>query len=460
MSFRDRMTNHAKDAKGGGSAGWKFPSGVEVTLIKDLFDRKNSYADVDFLTYIVTMPAIVKIDARDRKLKEQQEDFCEKHGWKDGDVIYADDRKSGDEIVLHGTHPDGMLPGDEWYRLPFGQHFLPGSKVPVICPGTIGKPCPICEAHAKHSAKNTMTQGELNKIKLKDNVAYPVLLTNSDDVVILQGGMFALGEPLAKEIDALLKRNPDHPVADFCLQRGGSTAEISLEEKTFKSDDGGGKFVAVRRVDFKDRGNLAAAIYDDVPDLDDCLVVLSYEELEAMYLRGASEDSNDDEPPARGRGRGRREEPAEDEGGRSSRRDRGRDDNRDDAPENRGSSRRDRGGEDEGRSSRRGGDDNVREERGGRNRREESVEEPKEERGGRQRRDRSEPADDDAPASRAAGRQRRDRGGDDDKGRDEKEDRGGDDCSYGHRFGTDFMNKEDCDDCADLLECRKANRGR
>ena len=59
-------------------------------------------------------------------------------------------------VITDEKHPDRndkkdiALPGYEWYRRPYSKHGNVGvDNISVVCPGSIGKKCPICEYRSK-----------------------------------------------------------------------------------------------------------------------------------------------------------------------------------------------------------------------------------------------------------------------------------------------------------------------
>jgi hypothetical protein len=134
----------------------------------------------------------------------------------------------------------------------------------------------------------------------------------NDSIQLWEESFHAFGKKLLADIDAAensdstRKRKRAH--AGFAELDGGQTLLVDfLEKKGFKG------FVEAVRIDAEDREVYGEEILDEMPNLEDCLKVLSYEDLEGKFLelepeeQGGSYNKDDkkkdeeDKPSRRGK---------------------------------------------------------------------------------------------------------------------------------------------------------------
>lgn len=219
--------------------------------------------------------------------------------------------------VTDDNHPerndDEQLarPGDLWWRRPFRVHKNVGpDEETVVCPRSFNMPCPICE-HVKQLADDGADREELRPLRSKGRYLYAVIPINHkklDEEVMVWDYSYSLFE---KQLDEELEN--DRSFDRFPGLEDGLTLEIRFREEKF----GRGSYWETSRINFLDREEYYTEdILDDVPNLDECLKVLSYKELEALFFdfepdvgETDTEDSNEDigedespeasQPPAR-----------------------------------------------------------------------------------------------------------------------------------------------------------------
>lgn len=206
-----------------------------------------------------------------------------------------------------------------------------------VCPTTIGKPCPICNAR-KEMAKSKSGDADLIKsLTPKERVLTQQidLLDKKDDSVQLWDASYhAFVKDLLKAIDtaenSASTRKRSLPHAGFAELQGGQTLLVKMEESAKIK-----KFYQAVRIDAADRDDYGEEILDEVLNLDECLKILDYETLDAIFLeldpadqgsgrkreestdekttgrtRGARGAAKEEEPPTRSRTRGvAKEEP-------------------------------------------------------------------------------------------------------------------------------------------------------
>lgn len=217
-------------------------------------------------------------------------------------------------IVSSANHPDKINDvanqGDPWYKLPFKIHRNIGAdgKGSVVCLSSIGKKCPICEYRAKLLKEGTAPQKETDALCPSDRVLYNVIPINHKKFE-QQIHIWDMSASLfQKKLDTEIDENDEFE--DFPSVDEGSTLKIRFEEKTFMKS----KFYEATRIDFEDREEqYDESIMEEAPDLDKVLNVLSYEQLEKLFLEldDADIDEEDEDEPTPSKRKKRKKEPEE-----------------------------------------------------------------------------------------------------------------------------------------------------
>lgn len=193
-------------------------------------------------------------------------------------------------IVTDAKHPDRVPAGELWWRRPMKVHFGVGPEEKArVCLTTIGQKCPVCTYAVERKKSGEATDEEIKMLKPKDRDLFLVMEpSNPDEVLSMEVSFHNFTKKLFREID----EDPDS-FAGFADLVGG----LDLKCRFVESSMGKNKFIELDRVDFAQRKHdNEAALLDELPKLDDCINVLSYEELEAEFY-GASVDEDEAEPP-------------------------------------------------------------------------------------------------------------------------------------------------------------------
>jgi len=196
-------------------------------------------------------------------------------------------------VVKMENHPDrdGDLaaPGTLWYKLPFRVHRQIGTaKENIVCPTTFGKRCPICEYRAKRG-KDGAEKDEMDSLKMTRRNLYavvPIGDKKQEEVPhVWDVSDYLFQQMLNKE---LLE---DDDYAMFPDLEEGYTLDIRFEEGSF----GKNQFIQANRIDFKKRKEAwEEDILDDVPCLDNLLIVYTYKELEAKLFEMDAEEPEEE----------------------------------------------------------------------------------------------------------------------------------------------------------------------
>lgn len=194
-------------------------------------------------------------------------------------------------IVTDAKHPDRVPAGELWWRRPMKIHFGVGPEEKArVCLTTIGQKCPICTYAVERKKSGDATDEEIKMLKPKDRDLFLVCEPNNpDEILTLESSFHTFTKKLFREID----EDPD-AFSGFADLIGG----LDLKCRFVESSMGKNKFIELDRVDFLQRKHdNEASLLDELPKLDDCINVLSYEELEAEFYGGSVEEESEPEKP-------------------------------------------------------------------------------------------------------------------------------------------------------------------
>ena len=200
-------------------------------------------------------------------------------------------------FVSDQKHPDKneeaevALQGDPWYKRPFKIHrnIGPGNGQSVVCPSSIGKKCPICEYRTKLFAEGDKDEAKL--YNTSNRVLYniiPLEMQKAEEKPHIWDISNAMFQQL---MDQELKEK--EWAEEFPSLTDGYTIYTRFASKTI----GGSKpFAEATRIDFENREHeYDDSIMDGVADLDKILIVKPYKELEALLFELDSTDVSDKE---------------------------------------------------------------------------------------------------------------------------------------------------------------------
>lgn len=185
-------------------------------------------------------------------------------------------------------------PGDQWWVCRYKIHYSlgPTGKMSRVCPETFGKPCPICEA----IRGGEVDQEEAKKIRAKHRELYAVVPSgakNYDEEVHLWDISY---HNFRKKFDSDFDIDPDEN-ARFLDLEDGLVVRVRWRKEL---NQAGKPYGVADRVDFYERDENDPVVEEgerllkDVPQLDECLDLRSYDELKRLFW-GEPEDQQDDE---------------------------------------------------------------------------------------------------------------------------------------------------------------------
>jgi len=216
-------------------------------------------------------------------------------------------------VVTDANHPDRdsemeiAIKGSFWYRRPYKLHRNIGAeKTSVVCPSSVGKPCPVCEYRAKLLNEGANWQDDSVKIlRASNRDLYYVQPKNEkkldDKPHLWDVSQFAFQDKLNNE----LQENDDYSA--FPDLDDGMTLRIRFSREKIGTND----FAETSRIDFDTRNYT----YDEdeireLPSLDEVLLVKSYKDIDRMFYETGDEPEEEgaqqDEPKPRDRDAGSR----------------------------------------------------------------------------------------------------------------------------------------------------------
>ncbi len=196
--------------------------------------------------------------------------------------------------VTTNHHPDDIEQGVLWYKHPFQIHHGVGVKdESLICPESVGKPCPICEERAKLAQDWDNNEDRIRAIQAQRHTAYNILNPDDEDsiaIFVISKGKFP--SVLETELD----EGPEENLNFYDVTDEGKTIKARFSKASFKGRD----YLECTRIDFRDRGELDEdEILEKTIDLSEIFNVPSYDQLKAKFLElddfEDEEEEEDDE---------------------------------------------------------------------------------------------------------------------------------------------------------------------
>jgi hypothetical protein len=219
-------------------------------------------------------------------------------------------------VVQTSVHADRddeygtAVPGALWYKVPFKIHRNIGAnKDTIVCPTTFKKPCPICEQRAQLIKDGVSWDDDAVKaIKPSNRNLYFVVPKGTKDynekVHVWDMSKFLFQDKLDEEI----QENEEYDT--FPDLEEGYTLRIRFSEESFGSN----KFASTSRIDFVERKKpYDESILDDLPCLENLLEVKPYKVIEALFFGNLSPEEAEEEvdkPKPKG---GQKNDPSDDD---------------------------------------------------------------------------------------------------------------------------------------------------
>lgn len=199
-------------------------------------------------------------------------------------------------VVSDPKHPDGAAaPADDiWYKRPFKRFRNIGAeKKPFISPRSVGKPCPVLEYYQVAKADPTISDKEANKAKPQEMVMYNVQIVDRKGDVSDPKFWFYSYYNFEKQLKNELMDPDNEDFAAFMDLEGGFDLKVRWAKESFDGND----FFKADMIQFVERDeDIDEDILDQVVDLDNCLVIKEYKDLNNIFLE-FDDDEGEDPPP-------------------------------------------------------------------------------------------------------------------------------------------------------------------
>jgi hypothetical protein len=211
-----------------------------------------------------------------------------------------------DVVVYEVTegHNPAALPGELWYERTFHVHSNIGTEKgrKYICPAkTFKRRCPVCEGRAALIKDGYKKNKELiDDLRPRERQIFNI--DTGKVTQVFESSYHTFGVYVEKEC-----REGEPEWFGFAGLTDGFTLKVRFDEAQL----GDNKFLEAGRVDFVARGNYDRSILSEMINLDKCLVELSYEELNKIFL-----EIEDEVEPANAGGEAQAPAPTEGRRGR------------------------------------------------------------------------------------------------------------------------------------------------
>jgi hypothetical protein len=184
----------------------------------------------------------------------------------------------------------GIEVGELWYKKPFKVHRGIGAdNDTIVCPTTFGLKCPICE-YRKKRASEKADKDELKEYNTSNRNLYAVIPIDvkkkKEEIHLFDFSGYLFQDLLNEELEE------DDANEIFPDLEEGLTLKIRWAEEVFA----GNKFAEAKKITFLKRDEAYdESILDDVPNLDECLILLSYKQIEAKFYQVDPDETDTEE---------------------------------------------------------------------------------------------------------------------------------------------------------------------
>ncbi len=192
--------------------------------------------------------------------------------------------------VKTNHHPDEIEAGVLWYKHPFQIHHGVGVKSEsLVCPESVGKPCPICEERAKLAQNWDENEDRIRAIQAQRHTAYNIIDPDDEDSIAI----FTISRGKFPSIlETELDEGPEENLDFYDVTDEGKTIKARFSKSSFKGRD----FLECTRIDFRDRGAMDEdEILEKTIDLSDIFNTPSYDQLKAKFLELDDFEDEEDE---------------------------------------------------------------------------------------------------------------------------------------------------------------------
>jgi preprotein translocase subunit YajC len=195
--------------------------------------------------------------------------------------------------VKTDQHPDRARKGGIWWKYPFRVHKNIGvSNRQIICPSSVGKPCPVCEERKRLVDKGyDENKKAIDVLNGQRHVAYNIEDPEDADKVVVYASSYGKFGGADAGLDKEIAQLPTgDPKITFYDVSDGFTLDARFGEEKFE----GRSFFQVNRIDFIKRNDQDEdEVLSKVCCLDELIAsgVMEYDALKAIFLQ-LDEDGN------------------------------------------------------------------------------------------------------------------------------------------------------------------------
>jgi len=185
-----------------------------------------------------------------------------------------------------------------WERTIF-VHFNVGAEQRArLCPKTIGKKCPICEAVETMRNNPNIDDAEVRAMCAKERQLFYIIEPRNADrgIQIYEASYHNFGKAIDRRIFQSEEEDDNElNVSNFADPEDGLTIKAYFEEATI---GGGNKFLKCETLDFITRKTqYDMATIEELPSLDSLIIVPSYKDLKSEYegIEAKNEDVDEED---------------------------------------------------------------------------------------------------------------------------------------------------------------------
>lgn len=203
------------------------------------------------------------------------------------------------------NHPDKVEKGTLWYKRRFKVHHNVGpNNESVVCPGSIGKPCPLCQEQTKLKKDWDANEDKIKALNPQSFMAFNLKDPEDEDKIRLYAqSVGKFWKALQKEIDEGDEENLNF----YDVNEDGRTLKVRFSESVFD----GRKFLEATRIDFKPRAQMDEdETLGRTLNLDEILKVMGYEELKKLWLQVDEDEDEDKDKDEKGKGSAKKKDEA------------------------------------------------------------------------------------------------------------------------------------------------------
>ena len=191
------------------------------------------------------------------------------------------------------VHEDVAVQGDPHWKRPLKVHKNVGpDNLSIICPTTVGKNCPICEYFTTRKRAGD-DWDDIRKMLPSYRHLYAIILTDAQDCEVdyKEDQIYVMEQPdhyFGKALQSALDK--DITAENFADPENGLSLQVDFRAGQF----GKIEFAEAIKVRFLEREDeYLDTIIDDAPDLDSMMKILPYKEIDALFFGMENMDDED-----------------------------------------------------------------------------------------------------------------------------------------------------------------------